>query len=97
MQHPEVNPGELQVLGIWGCLQHAQHVWVGGGVCLDRMMATFWTWVGNCKSPCGNRGFGGITGKPANVQLAYSNLRSEYAVLTGAAFHLLEAGSRSVA
>ena len=31
-----------------------------------------WTWVGKCANPMRiavNRGFGGITGKPANVQL----------------------------
>ena len=31
-----------------------------------------WTWVGNCANPTRiavNRGFGGITGKSANVQL----------------------------
>ena len=53
-----------------------------------------WTWVGNCANPTQialNCGFGGITGKSANVQLcvfdfACSNLRFEYAVLAGAAF-----------
>ena len=45
--------------------------WVAGGV-PGRNDGQSWTWVGKCANPMRmavNRGFGRITGKPANVQL----------------------------